>query len=101
MLWHHFRGGLVVVLPRIDAAGAAVNRADVDGERRKHGAGSGAAVAEQRPPPAASPRAAVQVVMLQPLLAAARACLCTPDPYSGWLEREIFSNVNTHNTKQL
>ena len=47
------RGWLVVVadhrlvLPRIDAAGAAVNRADVDGERRKHGAGSGAAVAEQ------------------------------------------------------
>ena len=64
-LWHHFRGWLVVVadhrlvLPRIDAAGAAVNRADVDGERRKHGAGSGAAVAEQRPPSAASPRAAV------------------------------------------
>ena len=44
-LWHHFRGWLVVVadhrlvLPRIDAAGAAVNRADVDGERRRHGAG--------------------------------------------------------------
>ena len=50
-LWHHFRGWLVVVadhtlvLPRIDAAGAAVNRADVDGERRRHGAGNGAAVA--------------------------------------------------------
>ena len=34
-----------LVLPRIDAAGAAVNRADVDGERRRHGAGNGAAPA--------------------------------------------------------
>ena len=34
-----------LVLPRIDAAGAAVNRAGVDGERRRHGAGNGAAVA--------------------------------------------------------
>ena len=47
---------------------------------------------EQRPPPAASPRAAVQVVMLQPLLAA--ASLCTPDPFSGWGSWQARSAVS-------
>ena len=57
---------------------------------------------EQRPPPAVSPRAAVQVVMLQPLLAAASVPLYAgPIQWMGQLAGPISGFVDAHVAKEV